>query len=173
MTVPVPSRIQPRRSWTSRPHGGGSDWPKAARRLYVHYTETPGRDCTTPALEKLALRNIMDFHVRVRGWDDVGYSYLVCQPWERKGPATIYVGRGARRIPASQQGANQGNWSVAVVANSHEHIMDRTIHAIAWLARNHLHPVAILPHSAQNSTDCPGRQLRGALSEIRRLAGLR
>ena len=169
--IPLPDRILPRATWTSSPHGADLDWPKAGRALYVHITESPGRDLTTRARECAALRAIRSYHVNGRGWMDLGYSYALAQPWARKGAASIYVGRGARRIPASQQGANRGNWSVAVIAAQHEFIMDRTVRAIAWLARE-LGAVRVLPHSAQNATDCPGDALRAAIPEIRRLAGL-
>lgn len=168
--IPVPGAIHARRTWTSTPHTAAGDAKGPGSRLYVHITESPGRELTTPTREAAALRAIREYHVNGRGWDDIGYSYLICQPWERKGAAAIYVGRGARRIPASQQGANRGHWSVAVVASQNEHIMDRTLAAIAWLAQ-HLKPGGgILPHSAQNATDCPGDYIRAHMDQIRHWA---
>lgn len=168
--VPQPSRIHPRADWTSSPHGAAHD-DKPHPRLYVHITESPGRELVDPGRECAALRAIRQYHMQARGWDDIGYSYLLCQPWSRATAATIYVGRGKTRIPASQQGANHGHWSVAVVASQHEHIMRRSLVAIAWLAA-YLRPVKILPHSAQNSTDCPGDYLRAHIDQISHWAGI-
>lgn len=167
--TPLPTKILPRSTWTRAPHAADLDKPKTGRRLYVHITETPGRELTSRARECAALRSIREYHVNGRGWADIGYSYLVAQPWEREGPAAVYVGRGRDRIPASQQGANAGNWSVSVLATANESIMDRTVAAIAWLAR-YLRASDVLPHSAQNATDCPGHHLRARIAEIKRLA---
>ena len=168
MPVLTPDHIQPRDAWTTAPHAAHVD-AKNHRVLYVHYTETPGRELTTPKREHAAIRAIRDYHVNGRGYDDLAYSYVLASPWNRGGPATLYVGRGKDRIPASQQGANQGNWSVAVIASEHEHIMHRTVLAIGWLAK-YLDAVDVRPHSQQNATSCPGPQLLAAIPEIRRLA---
>lgn len=168
---PVPRRIKPRRLWTPEPHTSALDWPKAGKVLYVHITDSPGRHLTTPAAERAAIAATRRFHVETRGWDDIGYSYLLAQPWERDGAAAVYVGRGARRLPASQQGANRGNWSVSVLATEDERIMRRTTAAIAWLART-LRAKAILGHRDQNATSCPGDKLYAELPRIRKLAGL-
>ncbi len=166
--VPHPSLILNRTVWTDAPHGAAVD-EKTRKVLYVHITESPGRELISGRRECAALRAIWSYHTEARGWDDIAYSYLLCQPWEREGPATLYVGRGRHRIPASQQGANAGNWSVAVVALANEHIMTRTIAAIAWLARD-LGAREIQPHSHQNNTDCPGDQLRARIWQIREWA---
>lgn len=169
--LPAPTRIVPRAKWTRAPHTAERDRPKTGRLLYVHITETPGRQLTTPERERAAIRAIREYHVHGRGWDDIAYSYLVAQPWEREGAATVYVGRGRDRLPASQQGANHGNWGVAVLAVEHEAIMRRTVVALAWLAR-YLDARGVLGHRDQNATDCPGNTLYGLLPDVRRLAGL-
>lgn len=166
----TPDRILPRKAWTSSRHTSSLDKPKRPGILFVHITDTPGEPVTDPARERAALRSIRDYHVNVRGWDDIAYSYLLCQPWQRKGPATVYVGRGRDRLPASQQGFNRGNWSVAVVAYESDPIMDRTVEAIAWLAR-YLGAQGIKGHRDVNDTSCPGGTLYARLGEARRLAG--
>lgn len=166
-TIPIPKGIAPRRAWTTQPHAAALD-EKTSKILYIHVTESPGRKITTHSEQVAAMRALWEFHVRVRGWADIGYNYVCFEPWESQGPASLYVARGAERLPAAQQGHNAGNWAVSVVATTEEFIMERTVHALAWLAAN-LGAHRVLGHRDANNTDCPGDKLYARLGDIREL----
>jgi hypothetical protein len=168
----VRSIIRPRRDWTRKPVDARctKQLPKRPV-LFVHYSDTPGRALTTKRKQISAIRSIYAFHTGTRGWYDIGYSYLVAQPWGIYPYARLWRGRGKGAVPASQEGHNEGNLSVCVLANGTEPIKDDTVRAIAKLARE-VNAKAIRPHSAVNSTDCPGNALRRVLPAIRLKAGL-
>lgn len=162
--------IRPRSDWTSAPAGGDRQKPVAPI-LFVHYSDFAGEPLRTLASQRAAIRSMRDYHVKANGWDDIGYSFVIAQPWHRRGAARCWVARGADRVPASQQGYNRGNVSVCVLAGPGEFAMARTAGRIADLAR-HVNARKVLGHRDVNSTDCPGDALYARLPEIRRLARL-
>ena len=166
-TIPIPKGIAPRRAWTTQPHAAALD-EKTSRILFVHITESPGRHITSEAARVEAMRALWAFHVKVRGYVDIGYNYVCFEPWESKGPAHLYVARGAERLPAAQQGHNAGNWAVSVVATTEEFIMERTVHALGWLAA-HLGAAKVLGHRDATDTTCPGDKLYARLRDVRAL----
>jgi hypothetical protein len=109
--------------------------------------------------------------VDVNGWLDIGYSFVLTQPAGRVRDARIWRGRGRHRVPASQQGFNTGNLSVCVIANDKEEIREKTVLAIAALAKR-LNARDIQGHRDVNATSCPGERLAAHLPRIRKLAGL-
>lgn len=43
--------------------------------VIVHHSDTP--TCTTQEVCKIRIQNIQEYHMSVRGWDDIGYNFLV------------------------------------------------------------------------------------------------
>ncbi|KAG5879651.1 hypothetical protein JTB14_014977 [Gonioctena quinquepunctata] len=54
--------------------------------VVVHHSETPA--CETLEKCKQRIRNIQNYHMNNRGWDDIGYNFLI------GGDGNIYEGRG-------------------------------------------------------------------------------
>jgi hypothetical protein len=161
----------PRVAWTTSRPGGEKQNPLNPV-LFVHYSDSPSRSLDTFAEQRDAIKAIRDFHVNVRGWADIGYSFVLTQPWgTRRGKVRVWTGRGKHRIPASQIGHNYGNVSVCVIGNGHEPVAKRTVAAIAELAKS-VNARDIKGHRDVNETDCPGDALYKLIPQMKRQAGL-
>jgi hypothetical protein len=166
----------------------------AVRLVFVHHTATPND--YTPDQAAAIVRGIDVFHVRSRGWNDIGYNFLI----DRFG--RIYEGRygGMTRnvIGAHALGFNTGSVGVAVIGNFTSaqppaaaiRSLERLI---AWrLDLAHVDPVsklvyvsggseriragtrvtlrAVSGHRDTGATTCPGTQLYRQLDGIARAA---
>lgn len=105
-----------------------------------------------------SVKTIQNYHMNSRGWDDVGYNFLI----DRHG--RIYEGRGWTVIGAHAKGHNTSNIGVCVIGNytdtaPNEEIKD----ALAWLYaeanRRASKTLAIRTHRMVGSTACPGDKL--------------
>ncbi|KAK3585457.1 hypothetical protein CHS0354_003304 [Potamilus streckersoni] len=67
--------------------------------VFIHHTETPA--CQTLVSCKTRVQSIQRDHMVSKGWNDIGYSFLVA------GDGTIYEGRGWNRVGAHTEGYNQ------------------------------------------------------------------
>lgn len=162
-------KIAPRSYWTNQTSQARSGYQTVSSRsvLYVHYTDGPGRWIVTPRQRRRHMRALRDMHAREFD-GDIGYHFIVFQPWLSVGKAKIYEGRPLSRVPAAQKHYNVGNVAVCVVASPNETIMKRTITAIQDLYR-WLPCQKVKGHRDVNSTDCPGDKLYSKLSQIRRV----
>jgi len=167
----------------------------AVRAVFVHHTgETNDYECAeAPEL----IRNVEKAHIKGRGWDDIGYNFLV----DRCG--TIYEGR-AGGITRSVRGAhttgfNADSVGIAVLGDYRdgEKIPAPVVRAVASIAAWKLRPgedprgrvrlrstndasrypkgeVAVLNvisgHRDTYRTSCPGQALYDELPEIRSMA---
>ena len=165
-------------------------YASAVRLVIVHHTATPND--YTPDEAAAIVRGIDVFHVRSRGWDDIGYNFLV----DRFG--RVYEGRygGMTRnvIGAHALGFNTGSVGIALIGNfttakpttAAIRSLERLI---AWrLDLAHVDPVSTLTyvsngsekwrsgvkvklravsgHRDTGSTTCPGNQLYAQLDRI-------
>ncbi|SED19966.1 N-acetylmuramoyl-L-alanine amidase [Streptomyces sp. 2131.1] len=167
----------------------------AVRAVFVHHTgETNDYDCAeAPEL----IRRVEEAHIRDRGWDDIGYNFLV----DRCG--TIYEGRAggvARSVRgAHTTGFNADSVGIAVLGDYYdgEKVPAPVVRALASIAAWKLLPgvdprgkvrlrstndasrypkgeVAVLNvisgHRDTYRTSCPGQALYDELPEIRTMA---
>lgn len=158
-------QISPRHTW-----GGGSSRASLdlahKRNFVVHFSDGQGRKRRTFKQMATVVKGIYDYHTRGQGWDDIGYSFIVFQPWWRR-KAVIFRGRGWLRIPAANQGHNSGSIAVCVIARPGEPALGRTVTALKQLYRQS--PCTVVKgHRDYNNTDCPGDALYATLAEIRR-----
>jgi hypothetical protein len=151
---------------TTHPAGGTFD-PQPKRKLFLHHTVQPNRTWTK-AQERQAMRDLWNFHVKTRGWADIGYHY-VCFPSGR-----IYKARPTNRIPAAQgDGQNSGTIAVAVVG---------TNPILALLQRRNLRKLTVTwrdrgiqflgGHRDVAATECPGDRIYGWIEKWRTDFGL-
>jgi hypothetical protein len=148
---------------------------------FVHHTD--GSNTYSQSDVPAILRGIYTFHVKGRGWNDIGYNFLVDRwgrIWEgRYGGVTKAV------IGAHTLNYNSGSFGVSVMGTFTTHappsaVKDALAHLIAW--KLSIHGIQ-LPGSATingktfwlvsghrdaNSTACPGQLLYNALPAIRR-----
>lgn len=161
-------KIYGRHSWT--PTSAGGEIQKVRNGiLFVHYTVSSDGGANSLKKQGKVLRQIRHFHVSGRGYDDVGYNYLIMQ---RRFPllrARVFEGRGRNRVPAAQYKHNTGNLSVAVVAGPKDRIRKSTVKALQDLYLYLGECNRLFGHRDVNSTDCPGPRLYSKLGKVRRV----
>lgn len=134
--------IVTREQWGARPPRGVPrhvEWPIGVD-LWVHHTTGPRSQ--TP-------REIQAFHQNTRGWNDIGYGYLI----DYEG--VIYEGRGYEVFAAHSPGKNHepsvsliGDYSVAAPSDAQH----RSVYAL----RDHLRAGGLRGHRENTATTCPG-----------------
>ena len=166
----------------------------AVRLVFVHHTATT--NAYTPDQAAAIVRGIDVFHVRARGWDDIGYNFLV----DRFG--RVYEGRygGMTRavIGAHALGFNRGSVGIAVIGNfmtakPTSASVQSLEKLIAWrLDLAHVDPVssltyvsggserirkgvkvklrAVSGHRDTGATSCPGTYLYSQLTQVAQAA---
>lgn len=137
--------------------------------LFLHYSASDGSGIDKAGEPKQAIRNIQNFHMDVRGWCDIAYSYLVVQQRGIFKRPLIFKGRGFGAVPASQEGFNTGNVSVCVIADSNDRIKRSTTRAIAYIVRR-CAATNVKGHRDVNQTDCPGDKLYSKVPALDRIA---
>lgn len=93
------------------------------------------------------------FHMKERGWSDIGYSFAVCPH------GTVMEGRGFGFVQAAQPGGNSTWTSVTFMSGPDEHPTDKQVQAYREL-RSWLRSLGMKtgerPHKDFISTSCPG-----------------
>lgn len=147
---------------------------------FVHHTD--GSNTYTAAQVPAILRGIYAFHVNGRGWDDIGYNFLVDRfgrTWEGRfgGVDKAVIGAHTLNYNSSSFGVSVMGTFTSLVPNAA--IKTALVNLIAWkLSLSGLTVPAtvvvngkafsrISGHRDANPTSCPGQQLYNALGEIR------
>ena len=124
--------------------------------IVVHHSEST--DTT-----RLDTRRIRDYHVDSKGWDDVGYHFLV----EKVGPSyEVIAGRPLDMSGAHARGSNTTHIGVCLVGNFNRSdpprvrlkVAARHIKGLVKTLR--IRRSAIRLHREVNDTDCPGTRFR-------------
>ncbi|NXW37237.1 PGRP2 amidase, partial [Phaetusa simplex] len=154
--------IVPRCMWGARPYRGT---PKPLTlplgSVYIHHTSSPSDPCRTFAACARAMRAMQRFHQDTRGWDDIGYSFMVGSD------GYLYQGRGWHWVGAHTKGYNSKGYGVGYVGDFSATLPDPDTIA---LVRDELLPCAIRTgrlhhnytlrgHRQLGHTDCPGNSL--------------
>lgn len=135
--------------------------PRSVKEIFLHYSESPGGQ-TSFASQAQAVRNIQDFHMGPqRAWADVAYSYLVINSWRSR----VFVGRGARVVPAAQLNHNTNTIAVCILMQAGDKLHPVTrlqLRRLIWRLRRKTirKQVPVRPHSAVTETSCPGDEVR-------------
>ncbi|MFF5079299.1 peptidoglycan recognition protein [Actinoplanes sp. NPDC000266] len=193
---PVP-RMVTRAQWGANEGivRGKPEYTGAIQEFFVHHTATGNSySCSQSAS---IIRGIQGYHIRSRGWDDIGYNFLV----DKCG--TIYEGRGGGiQMPvlgAHTMGFNTDASAIAAIGTYGGSGVSATVRrAIATVAAYKLGAAGNLPsgrvvltsggsnrypkgarvemwrisgHRDAGRTDCPGDALYRQLPAIRAVAG--
>ncbi|NXD87657.1 PGRP2 amidase, partial [Halcyon senegalensis] len=154
--------ILPRCMWGARPYRGTPKpltLPLAS--VYIHHTFMPSAPCRTFAECARAMRAMQRFHQDTRGWDDIGYSFVVGSD------GYLYQGRGWHWVGAHTKGYNSQGYGVGYVGDFSATSPDPDTIA---LVRDELLPCAVRTgrlrwnytlrgHRQMGQTDCPGNSL--------------
>ncbi len=161
---------------------GSADFA-AIHTMFVHHTVTTNDENDPAARIRAIYRN----HTQTRGWDDIGYNFLVDQQ------GRIYEGRSARNgrhdgenssgegvVGAHAGGHNTGSVGVALLGTfSNERpstaAIEGLLQVLSWKADRHgVDPLnRILGHRDVRPTSCPGDDFYAMLSSVRRQTALR
>ena len=141
-------------------------------KLTLHHAACCGAENIDEGME--AVRGIQDFHQNGRGWNDIGYHFLV----DRAG--NIYQGRPETVLGAHVGGANTGNIGVCILgcyhppeANCNQTMSltsrDSIVKLFAWISQIYgQDPNVLLGHRDYfGTTACPGDNVWPYLSGIR------
>jgi N-acetylmuramoyl-L-alanine amidase len=148
-----------RKDWGANPPKKGYSKNIDIKGLAVHYTAMAAPN--TEDEEFKQLRNIQKFHQVDRGWNDIGYSFLVGNS------GNLYIGRGKGARPASQ-GTNDGNkhyYSVCWLGAAEDTPSEAALNTIKELWQEI--GGEIKPHSDFKATACCGDYLRNWIKEVK------
>ena len=138
--------------------------------LFFHYSEGRGAGIENLAQQSAAIRGIQNFHMDARGWSDIAYTWLICQPYGKLRLARLFMGRGPHAVPAAQLGHNTGNVACCILAAPGEPLKKSTKRLMIRLAKQHPGRY-IAGHRDGGDTDCPGDLIYRELDSIARAAG--
>ncbi|MGW9825054.1 peptidoglycan hydrolase-like protein with peptidoglycan-binding domain [Brevibacterium pityocampae] len=148
-------KILPRSAWTTTKAKGSAFNVGRSKGIVCHYPAA-GKDIgvLTQSHEARRIRGWRDYHVRGRGWADLGYNYIVTQA------GRVYEGRGMR-VGAHTAGHNSSTLGILFMVGDNEDLTPDAIKAgselIAWL-RNKGVGKGLWGHQQMSgaSTRCPG-----------------
>ncbi|XP_027707011.1 N-acetylmuramoyl-L-alanine amidase [Vombatus ursinus] len=104
--------ILPRCRWEAAPYRGS---PRMLHLplgfLYVHHTYEPHKPCTSFSQCAADMRSMQRFHQDTRGWNDIGYSFVVGTD------GYVYEGRGWHWVGAHTLGHNFLGFGVSIIGN--------------------------------------------------------
>lgn len=101
-------RIVSRSDWLAQPEEGPLDIIQHPI-PWVIIAHTATEDCNTQSKCVLRVRLIQSFHIESRGWNDIGYNFLL------GGDGSVYVGRGWDYVGAHTKGYNFKSICIAFI----------------------------------------------------------
>lgn len=154
-------KIVTRKEWGARPPKSTAPMARSDG-LHVHHTT--GSNLGNENYPQW-VRNIQNYHMDKKGWDDIGYSFLVDEY------GNIYVGRGWGIAGAHTLGYNEESHGVAYLGNGSERIPRKVVWAYQDLVVRHDKRYGkgyVYGHRDRASTACPGNNLYDRLARIRK-----
>lgn len=147
-------RIIPRSEWGARK-------PKSEPTYVSWRTRTGFMVHYSAAFAAQSVRAIQDYHMDTKGWNDIGYNFLV-----RSTTGEIYEGRGWLVVGAHCAGFNTQNLGVCVIGTDRAGVQDvseKARTAVRWLyeeaERRAAKSLRRLGHRDRGNTSCPGDEL--------------
>lgn len=159
--------IKPRAAWNARAPRSLHLIPIPTVELWEHHTVGDYRGAA-------GIKAIQDFHMNVRGWSDIAYSFII----ERR-TMVVYEGRGAGVAGGHTKGRNTISHAICVTGNFDLYQPpDELLRVIAKLVRHGwqqgwwAEPRLTGGHrdAPGASTACPGKYLYLAIPQINRYA---
>ncbi|KAL3863962.1 hypothetical protein ACJMK2_005691 [Sinanodonta woodiana] len=147
-----------RDEWHARPPRNTSHMNTPVGIVFIHHTAMS--ECENQRSCTVEMQDIQNFHMDVRGWDDIGYSFLI------GGDGQVYEGRGWDRV-----GAHTLHWNDVSIAFSimgeYTHKLPNTaaLNAVINIMECGIQMGKITKdykmygHRDVRSTECPGQRL--------------
>ncbi|CAL8072998.1 unnamed protein product [Calicophoron daubneyi] len=150
--------IVSRSSWSTVPRRREERMIPEVPFVYIHHTTASTPNDTEGCRQRV--RSIQSYHRGQYGWDDIGYSFLVCNNGE------IFEGRGWGVVGAHTMTHNRDGYGVAFIGNfMHELPSQQAIDAFNNLVaegvtrRSISSDYKLRRHSDVGRTNCPGWRL--------------
>lgn len=170
-----PYHIYDRTEWGARPARAVTTQP-TIKEVFFHHSESADAAKISSVKQMIsAVRNIQDYHMDVKRWNDIAYHFIVFQPDGNHRHATAFRGRPTFEVPAAQLNHNTMTLAICVYGDGNrEQLSDHTVYAIESLVRTYApHAVAIGGHRDVVATECPGDRFYAWLPHLSRETGLR
>lgn len=165
MSIPAP-RIVTRHEWGARAPAGRRTIALPTPRLWIHHSAGAGDDGPQD------VRGIQRYHMDVKGWTDIAYSFLVDDD------GTIYEGRGVGIAGGHTEGDNSRSHAICFMGNYEvqrpaDAALDSAAHLAAYGRQQGWWGTVTGGHrdAPGASTACPGRHLQAVLDRIRTYDG--
>ncbi|XP_049433088.1 peptidoglycan recognition protein 5 [Epinephelus fuscoguttatus] len=137
-----------------------------AQRVFIHHTANPSCKDQKACMDRLV--SIQRVHMTERGFDDIGYNFLV-------GPdGTVYEGRGWAVVGAHAKKNNHDSLGIAFMGNfDNDTPSAEAMSSVKKLLKlgvceGNLTPkFTLLGHRDVGDTKCPGDKLYAALPQLR------
>lgn len=165
--------IHLRSSWGARAYRGTPDVSPYLRRAIVHHTVNT--NAYSPSQVPALLRSIQAYHQDARGWDDIGYNFVI----DRFGGIWEARAGGIRNavIGAHAMNHNTGSVGVSFLGDATSSVTSAALTSygrlIGWkLFLGGVRPSTanVMGHRDVGQTSCPGNALYNSLGTIRRAA---
>ncbi|XP_053408874.1 peptidoglycan recognition protein 1-like [Mercenaria mercenaria] len=126
--------------------------------FFVHHTDT--WECFNVKNCSAAVRSIQKFHMDDRGWDDIGYNFLVGED------GNVYEGRGWDHLGTHTKGFNSKSLGTSVIGNYTAKLPnEKALTALKALIACGVEQKKLYPdfrmygHRDAGKTECPGDAL--------------
>uniref|UniRef100_A0A3Q3JER2 Peptidoglycan-recognition protein n=1 Tax=Monopterus albus TaxID=43700 RepID=A0A3Q3JER2_MONAL len=138
----------------------------SAQRVVIHHTALQSYKGLAECKNHLV--SIQRMHMKERGFDDIGYNFLV------GGDGIVFEGRGWGVVGAHTKGNNYDSLGIALMGNFNDDTPSKeAISSVKQLlqsgvSQGFLHPeFVLLGHRDLGDTQCPGEKLYAALPTLR------
>jgi N-acetylmuramoyl-L-alanine amidase-like protein len=150
------------------------DQPGPPAEAFLHHTVDGDAAALNSEAEQSAhMRAIQRDHFD-RGWSDIGYHFVLFQPFPPLRHARVFEGRDTHKVPAAQAGHNTGTLAIAVVGDFTTDTLQRnTRYAVELVLRMHPALETVGGHRDVTPTACPGDGIYRWLDRIADAAGVR
>ncbi|XP_040270649.1 N-acetylmuramoyl-L-alanine amidase isoform X1 [Bufo bufo] len=153
--------VIPRCMWEAKPYKGTPTLLKPPlSHVYIHHTAEPSRPSVSFQESAANMRSMQRFHQEDRGWDDIGYSFVVGSD------GYLYEGRGWHWVGAHTKGYNSVGYGISFIGDFTSSVPDTRILKLVkdflkWAVRSgYIVPnYTIQGHRQVGNTTCPGDAL--------------
>ncbi|XP_062275521.1 peptidoglycan recognition protein 5 [Scomber scombrus] len=137
-----------------------------AQRVIIHHTALANYTNQRQCMDHLL--SIQRLHMKDRGFDDIGYNFLV------GADGTVYEGRGWGVVGAHTKGYNHDSLGIAFMGNFNNDAPSKeAISSVKQLLQSGVFQgflqskFDLFGHKDLGNTECPGKKLYIALSQLR------
>lgn len=149
-----------REDWGYYTEGALSNQGWNAHEVFIHHTDDTAAGLDSLSEQKARMRSYQAYHIQTKGWNAIGYHYVVFPEFSDDVYARIFEGRPRTAVPAAQEGHNSGTLAICVVGAGNARMDDSQRYAVEVLIdrlRDLGAPLRTLGgHRDVTPTGCPG-----------------